>query len=217
VEVLSNKPFGQVLKDTIFSPLEMTDTGFFVPREKQSRIVTMYGLPDLGEEDMKLSRLLEAWNSGFNEKIDVSSTHPDSNQSSFERGGHGLFSTVGDYLKYCQMLLNGGTLNGNRILGRKTIDLMYMNHLPISLLPFKVADPPDYGYGFGLGSRVLMNVAESQKPGSVGEYGWAGVAKTYFWVDPKEEMIGILMAQSMMSFDMPERELQVMAYAAIND
>jgi len=217
VEVLSEKPFRQVLEDTIFKPLEMADTSFFVPRDKQSRIVTMYGLPDLGEQGMTLSRILEAWNSGFNEKIDVSTTYPDSNQSRFERGGHGLFSTVGDYLKYCQMLLNGGTLNGNRILGRKTIDLMFMNHLPQSLLPFKVADPPDYGYGFGLGSRVLLNVAESKKPGSVGEYGWAGVGKTYFWVDPVEEIIGILMAQSMMQFDTPERELQVMAYAAINE
>ena len=217
VEVLSNKPFREVLEDTVFKPLEMADTNFFVPEDKKSRIVTMYGLPDLGEQGMTLSRLLEAWESGFNEKIDVSATYPDSNQDSFARGGHGLFSTIDDYLKYCQMLLNGGTLNGNRILGRKTIDLMFMNHLPLSLLPFKVADPPDYGYGFGLGSRVLLNVAESKKPGSVGEYGWAGVAKTYFWVDPKEEIIGILMAQSMMQFETPERELQVMAYAAINE
>jgi CubicO group peptidase (beta-lactamase class C family) len=217
VEVLSNKPFREVLEDTVFKPLEMADTNFFVPGNKKSRIVTMYGLPDLGEQGMTLSRLLEAWESGFNEKIDVSATYPDSNQDRFARGGHGLFSTVDDYLKYAQMLLNGGTLNGNRILGRKTIDLMFMNHLPLSLLPFKVADPPDYGYGFGLGSRVLLNVAESQKPGSVGEYGWAGVAKTYFWVDPVEEIIGILMAQSMMEFETPERELQVMAYAAINE
>lgn len=216
-EVLSNKPFRQLLEETIFQPLGMDDTNFFVPDHKQSRIVTMYGLPDVGEEGMTLSRILEAWNNGFNEKIDLSSTHPDSNQNTFARGGHGLFSTIGDYFKYCQMLLNGGELNGYRVLGRKTIDLMFMNHLPLKLLPFKVAEPPDYGYGFGLGSRVLLNVAESMKPGSVGEYGWAGVGKTYFWVDPAEEIIGILMAQSMMQFDQPERELQVMAYAALNE
>lgn len=216
VEVLSDKSFREVLEDTVFKPLEMTDTNFFVPEDKQSRIVTMYGLPDIGEPGMTLSRILEAWNNGFNEKIDVSATCPDSD-SGFARGGHGLFSTAGDYLKYCQMLLNGGHLNGNRILGRKTIELMFMNHLPESLLPFKVADPPEYGYGFGLGSRVLMNVAESRKPGSVGEYGWAGVGKTYFWIDPVEEIIGIFMAQSMMQFDMPERELQVITYSAISD
>ena len=216
MEVLSDKSFREVLEDTVFKPLEMTDTNFFVPEDKQSRIVTMYGLPDIGEPGMTLSRILEAWNNGFNEKIDVSATCPDSD-SGFARGGHGLFSTAGDYLKYCQMLLNGGHLNGNRILGRKTIELMFMNHLPESLLPFKVADPPEYGYGFGLGSRVLMNVAESRKPGSVGEYGWAGVGKTYFWIDPVEEIIGIFMAQSMMQFDMPERELQVITYSAISD
>ena len=71
------------------------------------------------------------------------------------------------------------------------------------------------GYGFGLGSRVLMNVAESALPGSIGEYGWAGAAKTYFWVDPKEELIGILMAQYMVSFDTLEKDFQVLAYQAL--
>lgn len=217
VEVLSDKPFRDVLEETIFQPLGMIDTNFFVPAQKKSRIATMYGLPDLGEQGMSLSRLLEFWNRGFNEKIDVSSTYPDSNQDSFARGGHGLFSTVVDYFRYCQMLLNGGKLNGHRVLGRKTVELMFMNHIPLTLLPFKVAEPPDYGYGFGLGSRVLLNVAESQKPGSVGEYGWAGVAKTYFWVDPVEEIIGILMAQSMMQFDEPEKDFQVIAYASLNE
>ena len=215
-EVLSDKPFRDLLEETIFQPLEMTDTNFFVSDQKKSRIATMYGLPDLGEQGMSLSRLLEFWNRGFNEKIDVSSTYPESNQDSFARGGHGLFSTAGDYFRYCQMLLNGGELNGYRILGRKTVELMFKNHLPLTLLPFKVADPPNYGYGFGLGSRVLLNVAESRKPGSVGEYGWAGVGKTYFWVDPAEEIIGILMAQSMMQFDEPEKEFQVIAYSALD-
>lgn len=216
VEVLADKPFRKVLEESIFEPLEMVDTNFFVPVHKRSRIVTMYGLPDLAEPGMTLSRSLRAWNSGFNEKIDVSSTYPDSNRTSFVRGGHGLFSTVMDYFSYCRMLLNGGELNGRRLLRRKTIDLMFTNHLPLKLLPFRVVDPPDYGYGFGLGSRVLLNVAESGKPGSVGEYGWSGVAKTYFWVDPVEEIIGILMAQSMMQFDTPEKDLQVIAYAALN-
>lgn len=216
-EVLADKPFREFLEDTIFKPLGMADTNFFVPENKQSRIVTMYGLPDLGKHGMTLSRLLDAWSRGFNEKIDVSETYPSGNRTTFARGGHGLFSTVMDYYKYCQMLLNGGQLNDYRVLSRKTIDLMFMNHLPQNLLPYKVAEPPDYGYGFGLGSRVLMNVAESKKPGSPGEYGWSGAAKSYFWIDPAEEIIGILMAQSMMQFEMPERELQIMAYAAINN
>ena len=115
------------------------------------------------------------------------------------------------------MLLNGGELDGTRILGRKTIELMYANHLPNALLPFKVADPPNYGYGFGLGSRVLMNVAESGKPGSVGEHGWAGAAKTYFWIDPQEELIGIMMSQAMVYPELPERVMQVLTYQSIVD
>lgn len=215
IEVLSDQPLAPFLEDTLFAPLGMADTNFYVPSEKRARLATMYGLPDLGSPGMTLTKLVNAWESGFNERIDVSATYPDSNRESFARGGHGLFSTVHDYARFAQMLLNGGEFEGTRILGRKTVELMHTNHLSPELLPFKVADPPDYGYGFGLGSRVLLNVAESQKPGSVGEFGWAGAAKTYYWVDPKEEMIGILMAQSMMQFETPEKEFQVLAYQAL--
>jgi CubicO group peptidase (beta-lactamase class C family) len=217
IEVISDQPLAHFLEKTLFNPLGMTDTNFYVRSEKRARIATMYGLPDLAAPDMTLSKLVDAWENGFNERIDVSATYPDSNPESFARGGHGLFSTVLDYVRFAQMLLNGGELEGSRILGRKTVELMHTNHLSSELLPFKVADPPEYGYGFGLGSRVLLNVAESQKPGSVGEYGWGGAAKTYYWVDPREEMIGILMAQSMMQFDAPEKELQVLAYQALID
>ena len=113
------------------------------------------------------------------------------------------------------MLLNEGEVAGVRILARKTVNLMHTNYLQDDLLPYVIADPPAYGYGFGLGSRVLMNVAESEKPGSVGEFGWAGAAKTYYWVDPQEEIIGILMSQSMMQFEKPEADLQVLTYQAL--
>ena len=92
---------------------------------------------------------------------------------------------------------------------------MHTNHLPHSLLPYNIGPLPLSGYGFGLGSRVLLNVAESVMPGSVGEFGWAGAAKTYYWVDPKEELIGILMTQYMASFDLPEKDFQVLSYQAI--
>lgn len=215
IEVLSGRQLAQFLEARIFAPLEMTDTGFHVRPEKRGRTATMYGLPDLAAPGMTVSKQAAAWERGFNERIDVSATYPDSRPESFARGGHGLFSTAADYARFAQMLLNGGELDGERILGRKTVELMHTNHLPSGLLPFKVVDPPDYGYGFGLGSRVLLDVAESQKPGSVGEFGWAGAAKTYYWVDPKEEIIGILMAQSMVQFDKPETDLQILAYQAL--
>jgi CubicO group peptidase (beta-lactamase class C family) len=86
-----------------------------------------------------------------------------------------------------------------------------------ALLPFEIGGIPRNGYGFGLGSRVLLNVAESALPGSIGEYGWAGAAKTYFWIDPKEQLVGILMSQFMLAFDLPEKPFQVLAYQALVD
>ena len=133
------------------------------------------------------------------------------------RGGHGLFSTTGDYFRFAQMLANGGELDGARILGRKTVELMHSNHVPPKLLPLDIGGLPLPGYGFGLGSRVLMDVAQSGAPGSVGEFGWSGAAKTHYWVDPKEDLVGLFMTQSMMSFDLPELDLRALAYQAIED
>jgi CubicO group peptidase (beta-lactamase class C family) len=215
VEVISGQSLNRFLKEKLFNPLGMVDTDFYVPPEKRDRLVTMYGLPDLLSPDMTVSKLVEAWENDFNARIDVSETYPATKAEGFARGGHGLFSTAWDYMRFAQMLLDKGQLDGTRILGPETIDIMYRNYLPADLLPYKIVDPPAYGYGFGLGSRVLMNVAESEKPGSVGEFGWAGAAKTYFWVDPQEAIVGLLMAQSMMQFDVPELELQKLAYQAL--
>jgi CubicO group peptidase (beta-lactamase class C family) len=113
------------------------------------------------------------------------------------------------------MMLNRGALDGVRILAPAIIDFMHMNHVSPALLPYEIGGIQRSGYGFGLGSRVLLNVAESALPGSQGEYGWAGAAKTYYWVDPKEELIGILMAQFMLDFDLPEKTFQVLAYQAL--
>lgn len=217
IEIISGQPLEQFLKEHIFDPLGMVDTGFSVAAEEQYRIATMYGLPDLFSPNMTNSKLLEAWSKGFNERIDVSATYPALKSVAFARGGHGLFSTTWDYMRFAQMLLNQGELTGVRILGRKTVNLLHMNYLPDDLLPYVIADLPAYGYGFGLGSRVLLNVAESEKPGSVGEYGWAGAAKTYYWIDPQEEIIGILMSQSMIQFEKPEADFQVLTYQALID
>lgn len=212
IEVISGQPLQDFLNERLFAPLGMTDTGFMVPAEKRDRIMTMYGHPDVATATF--SSLLEAWQSGFNERIDVETTYPADNPN-FARGGHGLFSTAWDYVRFAQMLLNRGELDGARILGPKIVDFMHMNHVSPALLPFEIGGVPTSGYGFGLGSRVLLNVAESMKPGSVGEYGWSGAAKTYYWVDPQEELIGVFMTQYMMGFDLPERDFQVLAYQAL--
>ncbi len=213
IEIISGQPLQDVLQERLFAPLGMTDTGFSVPPHAHHRIATMYGHPDIATHTF--SQILEAWNTGFNERIDVETTYPATNTHSFARGGHGLFSTAGDYMRFAHMLLNRGALDKVRILAPTIVDFMHMNHVSPALLPFEIGGISRSGFGFGLGSRVLLNVAESALPGSEGEYGWAGAAKTYFWIDPKEELIGILMAQYMLDFDLPERAFQVLAYQAL--
>ena len=215
IEVLSGQPLQDFLQERLFSPLGMNSTGFSVAPSERHRIASMYGHPDITTSTF--SCILAAWKSGFNEQIDVETTYPSANTRNFARGGHGLFSTITDYLKFAQMLLNRGTLDGVRILSPHIIDFMHQNHIPQALLPFGIGGIMRSGYGFGLGSRVLQNVAESALPGSVGEYGWSGAAKTYYWIDPKESIIGILMAQFMVSFDTLEKDFQVLAYQALVD
>lgn len=214
IEVLADQPLGEFLQERIFQPLGMVDTGFAVPTENLARVATMYGHPDVATHTF--SQLIQAWESGFNEQIDVSQTYPTHDAPNFARGGHGLFATAGDYMRFAQMLLNDGQLDGARILGRKTVEFMHSNHLPTSLLPYGIGPmPPAAGYGFGLGSRVLLDAPATGIPGSAGEYGWAGAAKTYYWIDPQEELIGILMSQFMMAFDLPDKDFQVLAYQAL--
>ena len=215
IEVISGQPLADFLNERLFAPLGMTDTGFSVPPDKRDRIATMYGHPDIAVNTF--SRIFEAWTAGFNERIDVDATYPMTNTHSFARGGHGLFSTAWDYMRFAQMLLNRGELDGVRILAPKIADLMHMNHTPAALLPYEIGGIPAGGYGFGLGSRVLLNVAESQLPGSVGEFGWGGAAKTYYWVDPQEQLVGVLMTQFMIAFDLPDKDFQLLAYQALVD
>jgi CubicO group peptidase (beta-lactamase class C family) len=213
IEVISGQKLQHFLQERLFGPLGMVDTGFSVPAEKLSRLATMYGLPDIATST--LSIIVRAYEQGYNQRLDVEPTHPATNTTTFARGGYGLFSTIEDYMRFAQMLLNRGQLEGIRVLAPKIVDLMHMNYLPKSLLPWEIGGVPSLGYGFGLGSRVLLNVAESALPGSVGEFGWGGAAKTHYWVDPQEELIGILMTQYMVGFDVPEKDFQVLTYQAL--
>jgi CubicO group peptidase (beta-lactamase class C family) len=217
IEVISGRPLGQFLRERLFEPLGMADTAFGVPPEKRNRLAAMYGRRDLLAAGPTIGSELEAWAKGVNDRLDVSKSYPVDSPDVFMRGGHGLFSTTGDYFRFAQMLANGGALDGARILGRKTLELMHSNHVPAVLLPLDIGGLPLPGYGFGLGSRVLMDVAQSGAPGSAGEFGWSGAAKTAYWVDPKEEVVGLFITQSMMSFDLPELDLRALAYQAIED
>jgi CubicO group peptidase (beta-lactamase class C family) len=217
IEVVCGRPLGVFLRERLFEPLGMSDTAFGVPPEKRARVAAMYGRPDVLAAGPTMGSEFAAWMSGVNDRIEVSKSYPVDSPEVFVRGGHGLFSTIGDYFRFAQMLANGGEMDGKRILGRKTLELMHSNYVPASLLPLEIGGLPMPGYGFGLGSRVLLDLAQSSAPGSVGEFGWSGAAKTHYWVDPKEQVVGLFMTQSMMSFDLPELDLRALAYQAIDD
>jgi CubicO group peptidase (beta-lactamase class C family) len=183
VELVSGMPFRTFLLEKIFQPLGMADTDFFAPADKHGRLMTLYG-PDLEV----LASPPNMW---------------EATQPSLTPGDRGLVSTGPDYLRFCQMLLNGGQLDGVRLLGYKTVELMTMNHIPPELMPIDIQFPPMCygGYGWGLGWRVLIDVAASGTAGSPGEYGWSGIPHTYFWIDPVEDIIGIVMSHVMRHLD----------------
>jgi len=171
VEVISGQPLDRFFEERIFRPLGMKDTHFYPPAEKEARFATTYA-----PAQPKGLRLLVAGRT--------------SGARRYFSGSGGLASTAPDYLRFCQMLLNGGQLDGARLLSPKTVELMTSNHIGNLPLWATLA-----GYRFGLGFRVLADLGETANLGSIGSYGWGGAFGTYFWIDPKEQMIGILMIQ----------------------
>jgi CubicO group peptidase (beta-lactamase class C family) len=215
---ISGKPFEQFLKERIFDPLEMKDTDFFVPADKAHRFAACYSASPQGgmtfhAADRKGGLTLQ----------DDPASSPFLSPPAFISGGGGLCSTAADYLTFCRALLNGGELDGVRLIGPKTLGLMTSNHLPggrdLPEMSRSLFSEATYnGIGFGLGFSVTMNPAQTLIPGSRGEYSWGGAASTTFWIDPAEELIAIFMTQVIPSTTTPiRRELRTMVYAGITD
>jgi CubicO group peptidase (beta-lactamase class C family) len=201
IEVISGHTLGEYLADSIFKPLGLNDTAFYVPQEKQNRVVTPYSLGPNGLKAIK----------------DAGNDNASVNPPAFESGGGGLCSTMDDCAKYAQMLLNNGKLGNERILSRKTIELVRTNHCETSMLK------PSFfghmvGYGYGLGVRTMLNTAESGLNGSVGEWAWDGYMGTYYCVDPTEEMAALFFIQlvSGINSDLQRGFVQTV-YGAIDD
>ena len=202
VQAVSGQPLDVFLQQRIFEPLGMVDTGFYVPAVKIDRFAALYGKSEEGELEL----------------TEAPATGKYAKPPAFLSGGGGLVSTVHDYVRFAQMLLNGGQLDGVRLLGRKTVELMMMNHLPEALLPFAVnpGEPPAWGYGFGLGGKVMMDPARAGILGSRGEYSWSGAASTGFWADSQEKVVGLVMTQ-MMPYQPLVNALRVLVYQALVD
>jgi CubicO group peptidase (beta-lactamase class C family) len=176
VEVVSGMPFERYLKERILDPLKMNDTGFDVPPAKRERLAKLYEMTPEGKRQVVSDPMLTSVDPG---KI-------------FPSGGGGMFSTPVDYLRFAQMLLNGGSLDGKVILGRKTLEMMMSNQL--TFLPEPTIDT-GRSEGFGLGGSVRIDLGRGSSLGSVGQFGWNGAATTTFRIDPQEKMVALLMVQ----------------------
>ncbi|MBI1295197.1 serine hydrolase [bacterium] len=213
VEVISGLPLDEFFRRHIFAPLRMNETGFHVPEDQHHRFASMYSI----FEELKFGADL----SGLPAHpplhlLQAANDNPYLQPPVLLSGGGGLVSTLADYLRFAQMLLNGGVLDGVRILGRKTVELMSINHLPSSLVPIGIGVNRSHGFGFGLGVSVLVDLAASALPGSLGNYGWSGAAGTRFWIDPQEELIGLFAMQMMPSDFYPiQTEYRVAVYQAL--
>jgi CubicO group peptidase (beta-lactamase class C family) len=184
VEVVSGVPFDQFIADRIVKPLGLSDTGFYVAEEKAGRVAQPQVDPATGKPPPM---------------ADVTK------RPNWMSGGGGMVSTASDYARFGQMLLNGGALDGVRLLSPRTVAFMTSDHLPPDIAyspvtlqvfePVAIAPTPRNGQGFGLGFMVRTQVGRNPRPGSPGEFYWIGTTGTEFWVDPSEKLIGVLMLQ----------------------
>ncbi len=185
VEVVSGQPFNVFVKERILKPLKMNDTDFIVPEAKWSRFVTVYspdgkgGIRPMTDPESFGNTIMSPW-ALYKEG------------RTYFSGGAGLASTASDYARFANMLLNGGALDGARLLGPKTIELMTRSHTSELAPPLQLLGP---GVNFGLGFRVVTDLASTQTLGSDGLYGWSGIYGTNFWVDPKERLVAVMMVQ----------------------
>jgi CubicO group peptidase (beta-lactamase class C family) len=210
VEVVSGMPFDAFLKTRIFEPLGMKDTQFYISPAQRPRLVSLY-LPNPQGGLVKAAETETRWGD-----LVFSPGVPYAQTRTYFSGGGGLSSTAGDYLRFTQMLLNGGELDGKRILGPKSVELMAGNHIGrISLWDyFSPAAIGHLGDKFGLGFGVKSEAGQNEL-GSVGEYMWAGIFNTRFWIDPKEKMSIVVLGQLIPRVPEIEGKLHAAVYQAI--
>ncbi|MGE0288698.1 MAG: serine hydrolase domain-containing protein [Bradyrhizobium sp.] len=193
IEVVSGKSLGAFLTERILAPLGMTETAFFTGGENAGRLAEPFAKDPWNGEDVKLFNMLE--------------------KPAMESGGGGLVSTTMDYARFCQMLLNGGSLDSNRIIGRKTLELMAYDHLAPDV---KInGDLVPVGHRFGLGFAVRTEAGIAPFLGSTGQFFWSGMAGTFFWIDPKEELFAVFMMQGPGQRQYTRSLVRNLVYAAV--
>jgi CubicO group peptidase (beta-lactamase class C family) len=208
IELISGQRLDAYLAEHVLQPLGMTDTSFVVTDDRAKRFAANYQR----QRDDRLTLIDDPAKSVYRE-------------CAFFSGGGGLVSTAHDYFRFASMMLNKGELDGIRLLGRKTVELMTMNHLPDGqdltnlALPGMFTETGYYGVGFGLGFSVMQSPARAMLAGTPGEFAWGGAAGTAFWIDPVEQMIVVFMTQIMqMGLPAPyplRRELRTLTYSSV--
>ncbi len=194
IEVVSGKSLGAFLTERVLAPLQMTETGFSTSEANAGRLAEPFAADPWTGDKVALFNMLE--------------------QPVMESGGGGLVSTTMDYARFCLMLRNGGTLEGNRIIGRKTLELMASDHLGPDVVTNGTLLSP--GHGFGLGFAVRTEPGIAPFPGSVGQYFWSGIAGTFFWIDPKEDLFTVFMTQGPGQRDYTRTLVRDLVYAAVD-
>jgi CubicO group peptidase (beta-lactamase class C family) len=193
IEIVSGKTLGAFLTERILAPLQMAETAFHTAEDNAGRLAEAFPTDPWNGEKVQLFDMLK--------------------RPAMESGGGGLVSTTMDYARFCQMLLNGGTLDGAAIIGRKTLQLMASDHLGPHVKVDSPLMPP--GHGFGLGFAVRTHQGMAPFPGSLGQFFWSGMAGTFFWIDPAEEMFAVLMMQGPGQREYIRSLFRNLVYAAI--
>ena len=207
VEVVTGIPYGEYLKQAIFEPLEMKDTGFYVQPDQIHRLAVMYSRMD---EEGHLRRANE-------KELEWLNLYAPTRPPYIESGGGGLYSTMEDYRHFVQMLLQKGEYKGRRIIGRKTVEFISKNQLNDLQMKWVDFDSIE-GYGYGNFMRVMLQPEMAASNGTVGEYGWDGLPGTYFMIDPKEELMLIYMQQIQQGADLTlRRKMRQIVYGALED
>jgi CubicO group peptidase (beta-lactamase class C family) len=193
IEVVSGKTLGAFLTERILAPLQMAETAFHTAEENAGRLAEPFPTDPWNGETVQLFNMLE--------------------KPVMESGGGGLVSTTMDYARFCQMLLNGGTLDGVRIIGRKTLELMASDHLGPHVKIQGTLMPPGHGFGLGFAVRTQQGIAPFM--GSAGQFFWSGMAGTFFWIDPSEDLFAVFMMQGPGQREYIRSMLRNLVYAAV--
>lgn len=199
IEIWYDMPYEQFLQERLLQPLGMVDTGYWVPEEKWDRVVKAYRIN-------RESGLAEPDPNPFDVR----------QRTTFFGGGYGLFTTMGDYVRLGQMLLNGGELDGVRILGKPTVDFMMRNHVPLNVLP---PNGPNgrKGHGYGIGGAILMDPAQFEVTSHEGDMTWAGAAGGFWWIDREADLVGVWLVQRRPWVTGPSMKYRVQVYQAMEN